>query len=135
MSIGPGRRRLLCAAGGIGLGRLLASCAAGAPAEPAVRVIDVVARKFEFVPGEIHVRRGEPVELHLTAPEVPMGFHLLRLQAARRMSLPGRVAVLRLRPDKVGTFIFACDVFCGSGHEDMSGSLIVSEGAGAPDRG
>ncbi len=134
MSIGPGRRRLLCAAGGIGLGRLLASCAAGAPAEPAVRVIDVVARKFEFVPGEIHVRRGEPVELHLTAPEVPMGFHLydfrLRVDVA-----PGRVAVLRLRPDKVGTFIFACDVFCGSGHEDMSGSLIVSEGAGAPDRG
>jgi cytochrome c oxidase subunit II len=36
------------------------------------------------------------------------------------------VSTLRLTPDKTGTFTFACDVFCGSGHEDMTGTLIVT---------
>jgi cytochrome c oxidase subunit 2 len=33
---------------------------------------------------------------------------------------------LQRTPDKTGTFTFLCDVFCGSGHEDMSGTLIVT---------
>jgi cytochrome c oxidase subunit 2 len=33
---------------------------------------------------------------------------------------------LQLTPDKSGTFTFLCDVFCGTGHEEMSGTLIVS---------
>jgi hypothetical protein len=28
-------------------------------------------------------------------------------------------------PDKEGTFPFHCDVFCGDGHEDMTGMLVV----------
>ena len=29
-------------------------------------------------------------------------------------------------PDKAGTFIFLCDVFCGDGHEGMNGTLVVT---------
>jgi cytochrome c oxidase subunit 2 len=32
---------------------------------------------------------------------------------------------VRLMPDKVGTFTFLCDVFCGSGHETMNGTITV----------
>ena len=39
--------------------------------------------------------------------------------------VPGQVARLRLVPDKVGTFTFLCDVFCGSGHETMNGTITV----------
>ena len=38
---------------------------------------------------------------------------------------PGKVARLRLVPDKVATFTFPCDIFCGSGHETMNGMLAV----------
>jgi cytochrome c oxidase subunit 2 len=34
---------------------------------------------------------------------------------------------VRFVPDKTGTFRFFCDVFCGDGHEDMSGSIKVIE--------
>jgi cytochrome c oxidase subunit 2 len=34
---------------------------------------------------------------------------------------------VRFTPDKVGRFNFHCDLFCGSGHEDMMGTLIVVE--------
>jgi len=30
------------------------------------------------------------------------------------------------RPDKLGAFDFNCDVFCGSGHEEMAGRIVVS---------
>jgi len=33
----------------------------------------------------------------------------------------------RFTPDKTGTFNFHCDLFCGSGHEGMAGTLVVVE--------
>jgi cytochrome c oxidase subunit 2 len=39
--------------------------------------------------------------------------------------IPGQVSKLRLVPDKVGTFTFLCDIFCGSGHETMNGTITV----------
>jgi cytochrome c oxidase subunit 2 len=44
---------------------------------------------------------------------------------ARADIVPGQTARLRLVPDKVGTFTFLCDIFCGSGHETMSGTINV----------
>jgi cytochrome c oxidase subunit II len=36
------------------------------------------------------------------------------------------VARLRLVPERAGEFPFLCDVFCGDGHEGMSGLLVVT---------
>ena len=115
------RRDLLAAAGAFALAPV-ALLAAAAPAE---RVIPVVCKKFEFVPSEIRVRRGETVVLQLSAPEVPMGFNLADLKL-RADVVPGKVVALRLTADKAGSFVFLCDLFCGTGHEDMSGTLIVA---------
>ena len=117
----PDRRRLLGAAGALAL--LSAASIAAPKAKP--RVIKVIARKFEFVPGVIRVRRGETVALHFTAPEVPMGFNLADFNV-RTDIVPGKVSTLVVTPDKAGSFTFLCDVFCGSGHEDMSGTLEVT---------
>ena len=118
---GLGRRAFVGAAGGLVLGAL----AGWTLAAPAPRVIDVVAKKFEFVPGEIRVGRGEAVALRFTAPEVPMGFNLADFDL-RADIVPGRVTTVQFTADKAGTFTFLCDVFCGTGHEDMSGTLIVT---------
>lgn len=96
-----------------------------ASAKPKARVIKIVAKKFEFVPGEIHVKQGETVTLQFTTPEVPMGFNLADFKL-RADLMPGKVVSLELTPDRAGTFTFLCDVFCGTGHEDMSGMLIVT---------
>ena len=116
-----GRRTFVGAVGGLVLGSVAGWTLAG----PAPRVIEVVAKKFEFVPGEIQVKRGEPVVLQFTAPEVPMGFNLADFNL-RADIVPGKVTTVQLTADKTGTFTFLCDVFCGTGHEDMSGTLIVA---------
>jgi len=46
---------------------------------------------------------------------------------ARSDIVPGQVARVRLVPNKVGTFAFFCDIFCGSGHENMTGTITVVE--------
>lgn len=93
-------------------------------AAPQGRVVPVVARKWVFVPATVQARKGEALVFQLTAPEVPMGFSLPDFNV-RTDVVPGKVATLALVPDKVGTFTFLCDVFCGEGHETMNGSLVV----------
>jgi cytochrome c oxidase subunit 2 len=114
------KRTLLLATAALTLG---AGAYAAGKAKP--RVIKVVAKKFEFVPAEIRVKQGETVSLQFTAPEVPMGVNLADFNQ-RVDVVPGKTALLEFTPDKVGTFTFLCDVFCGSGHEDMSGTLVVT---------
>jgi len=90
------------------------------------KVIRITAKKFEFAPGEITVRKGEPVVLELTSEDRTHGFNLPDF-GVRTEVKPGAVSRIHLTPDKTGKFSFACDVFCGSGHEDMSGTLVVTE--------
>jgi cytochrome c oxidase subunit II len=121
MRVDANRRAVIGAASAIALSSLVML----APAEAKPRVIKIVAKKFEFVPGEIRVKQGESVTLQFTAPEVPMGFNLADFKL-RADIMPGKTTSVELTPDKAGTFTFLCDVFCGTGHEDMSGTLIVT---------
>jgi cytochrome c oxidase subunit II len=114
------RRRLL-----LGAAAALAALTALAAGNQNERVIKVIAKKFKFVPEEIKVRRGETIVLQFTAPEVPMGANFADFKQ-RVDIMPGKVATLRLTPEQAGSFVFLCDVFCGSGHEEMSGTLVVS---------
>jgi cytochrome c oxidase subunit 2 len=93
-------------------------------AQPEPRVIAIRARKFEFSPGELELKLGEPVVLELTTDDVHMGFDAPELNLHADI-LPGRVARVPFTPRKPGSFEFVCDVFCGSGHEDMGGVIKV----------
>jgi cytochrome c oxidase subunit 2 len=118
------RERRLFIAGGAAL---VACAATGAAvwAQKSPRVIPVVARKFVFLPGRIELRKGEPVTLEFTSPDVVMGFNAPDFKI-RTDIIPGQTARLTFTPDKTGTFVFLCDVFCGEGHEGMNGELVVT---------
>jgi cytochrome c oxidase subunit II len=90
------------------------------------KMIQVKAKKFEFSPGEITVKKGIPLTLELTSEDRTHGFMLPDF-GVRAEVKPGTVTRLSFTPDKTGRFTFACNVFCGSGHEDMSGTLIVTD--------
>jgi cytochrome c oxidase subunit II len=103
-----------------------ASIAAYVRAQPTEQVIAVVAKKFDYTPGEIRLKKGVPVVLEFTTQDVVMGFNAPDL-GVRADILPGKVARVHVVPDKIGTFAFYCDIFCGSGHEDMTGTIVVTE--------
>lgn len=110
-----------------GLAGLAALAMGGASvlAQPKPRVIKVSARRFTYSPSVIEVKRGEPVTLELTTEDVFMGFNLPDFNV-RADIVPGKTNALSFTPDKTGSFIFLCDVFCGDGHESMSGKLVVT---------
>jgi plastocyanin len=88
--------------------------------------IDVTAKKYAFLPDEIRLKKGEPVVLKLKSLDRQHGFFCRELGIREDIN-PGKMTEVHLIPEKAGTFNFECDVFCGSGHEDMNGRIIVSE--------
>ena len=88
------------------------------------KVIKVVARRFRFEPGEIVLKRGETVTLEIETEDVLMGFDAPDL-AVRTDIVPGVVSRVTFTPQRTGTFTFLCDIFCGSGHENMNGVIKV----------
>jgi cytochrome c oxidase subunit 2 len=86
----------------------------------------MTVKRFEYSPREIHLKRGAPVVLEITSLDVPHGFNLPDL-GVRADVVPGVPTRVRLTPDKVGTFTFRCDVFCGSGHEELDGTIVVTD--------
>jgi cytochrome c oxidase subunit II len=90
------------------------------------QVISIKAKKFEFSPSEITLKKGVPVILAFTSLDRMHGFHCPGL-GIRTDIPPMKVTELRYVPDKAGTFPFHCDIFCGSGHEEMGGTITVTE--------
>jgi cytochrome c oxidase subunit II len=90
----------------------------------AAQVIKVNARKFEFTPNHLVLKKGVPVILEFTSADVIMGFNAPDLKS-RISIVPGVVTRIEITPEKVGVFIFFCDIFCGDGHEDMTGTITV----------
>jgi cytochrome c oxidase subunit 2 len=104
---------------------LLLALAAPAAAATRERVIHISAKRFEYSPATISLKLGEPVILELSAVDRKHGFAAPELHL-EGVIVPGKVTRLRLVPDKAGTFAFHCTVFCGSGHEDMTGTIVVA---------
>jgi cytochrome c oxidase subunit II len=97
-----------------------------ANALPAERVIHITAKNFEFSPESITLKKGETVVLEISSSDRKHGFSL-RAFGVRTDVLPGKVSRIRFTPDRTGKFNFSCDVFCGDGHEEMTGTMIVTE--------
>ena len=90
------------------------------------QVIHMTAKKFEYNPSEITVKKGRPVVIEIVSLDRKHGFTIPELNL--RMDVkPGEKNVVRFTPDRAGTFNFHCDNFCGEGHEGMAGKLIVEE--------
>jgi len=95
-------------------------------AAPPETVIKVVAKRFDYTPNVIKLKKGTPVVIELTTQDVVMGFSAPDF-GVRADILPEKVARVRIAPDKTGTFTFVCDIFCGVGHEEMEGTIVVTD--------
>jgi cytochrome c oxidase subunit II len=117
----PSRRTLLRASIMLGLAAAgpLALFAQGKP-----RAIAIRAQKFTYTPAELTLKLNEPVVFQLTSADVVMGFSVPDFKV-RGTIIPGQVTEVAMTPTKTGEFIFLCDVFCGTGHETMEGTMRV----------
>jgi cytochrome c oxidase subunit II len=88
------------------------------------RVVAISAKRFEFSPNQIRLKKGEPVTLRLRTEDVKHGL----LQKALKIDadiVPGETTEVTLTPQVAGTFTTICNNFCGSGHGNMKMTIVV----------
>jgi cytochrome c oxidase subunit 2 len=94
--------------------------------QDAPKRIEVTARKFSFTPGEITLKKGQPVILVLKSEDVSHGLSFRDFNVNIKAGA-GKTAEAQFTPDKTGDFTGHCSVFCGSGHGSMTLKLHVVE--------
>jgi cytochrome c oxidase subunit II len=97
-----------------------------AHAQAAPRRIEIVAKRFDFTPGEITLKKGEPVVLVLKSLDVPHGIRFKELNIETKAG-KGQTSELPFTPTKTGDFVGHCAVFCGAGHGTMTLKLHIVE--------
>jgi cytochrome c oxidase subunit 2 len=101
-------------------GIAVAADQAGSP-----QVIKITAKRFEYSPNEIRIKTGVPVIFDFTSLDRIHGFTVPDLGNIRLTIEPGKVKRITILAPKAGTYEFHCDLFCGDGHEGMTGTIIV----------
>ena len=92
------------------------------------RKVEVVAKRFRFVPSQIRVEAGETIEIELSSQDVMHGFQILDSDIETKIPAKGQgVASVRFRADATGKFPFRCSHKCGAGHAQMRGVIVVQK--------
>ena len=99
-------------------------------AEP--RVIEVVAKRFAWEPAEIQVTVGERVRLVLRTADGLHGIELKKFKIAKEIPRGNKPVTVEFTADEAGRFPFFCSEYCGDGHDDMKGVLVVVARDAAP---
>ena len=89
-----------------------------------VKEFKMTAKQFQFEPSTIEVNKGDKVKLIVTSVDVPHGISIPEYGINERID-PGKPVTIEFTADKEGTFTAFCSVFCGSGHSNMKGKIIV----------
>jgi cytochrome c oxidase subunit II len=79
---------------------------------------------WKFTPNEIRVPKGSTVTFYVTSADVQHGFDIQNTNI-NMMALPGQISKLTVRFDNPGVYPYICHEYCGVGHQNMFGKIIV----------
>ena len=109
------KARLLILAVGLIAATVSSPIASG---QEAPQRIEITAKRFNFTPGEITVKKGQSVVLVLKSMDVEHGLNIQDLGVDMKVKA-GKTAQVTFTPDKTGDFVGHCTQFCGPGHGSM----------------
>ena len=104
----------------------------GAFSKPHLKQIDratyeafMVAKMWGFEPSEMYIPVGSELDIYLTSEDVVHGFHIEK-KALNLMAVPGAIVKQTVRFDQPGVYKIVCHEYCGTGHQNMQGEIIVN---------
>ena len=122
-------RTLIFAVAVAGTAHLLNAALVPAQQAPATvsapTIIEVIARKFEFEPSRIDVTEGDHVRLVVWSDDGVHGITIKKFRVSKIVPRGGEHVTIDFVASAPGTFPIVCSEFCGDGHEDMTGTLVV----------
>jgi len=92
------------------------------------RVFEVIARRFDFEPATIEVTEGDRVRLLVRSADGPHGVEIkaFKVKKAVPRAKPGDAPItIEFVATRAGEFPILCSEYCGNGHKDMTGTLVV----------
>ena len=111
--------------------------------EQKTQVIELAAKKYEFVGSPVHVKAGTKVQLKITASDHDHGFKIYAtpdgvdsngpagLVFASRQECwelkKGETTTIEFLAQTPGTYTFKCCHTCGLGHKGMKGQVVVDQ--------
>ena len=84
----------------------------------------ITAKDWVFEPETVEINKGDNVRLIVTSLDIPHGISIPEYGINQRLD-PGTPVTIEFLADKEGTFTSFCSVFCGAGHSNMKGKIIV----------
>ena len=91
---------------------------------PPIKEFTITARQFAFEPDTITVNVGDTVRLTVKSLDVTHGLAISEFAVNTTLS-PNSTKTVEFVASKAGTFQMFCSIYCGSGHSDMKGTLVV----------
>jgi cytochrome c oxidase subunit II len=88
--------------------------------------IEIVAKRFDFTPSDVTLKKGIPVVLVLTSKDADHGLKVPGL-AVLIKGKKGESKEFAFTPSQAGTFAAQCATFCGSGHGSMKMTFHVTD--------
>lgn len=85
----------------------------------------IEASHFQFEPNRIEVREGQRVRLVLHSLDGVHGFAIPEFGVSLRIPEGGVPVEIEFIADNAGVFPFGCSEYCGVGHADMTGEIVV----------
>jgi cytochrome c oxidase subunit 2 len=73
---------------------------------------------------QIKLPRGAVVDFYITSRDVMHGYHIDKT-LVNLMAIPGAVTYSRVKFDRAGEYQIICHEYCGLGHQNMAGQVIV----------
>ena len=92
------------------------------------KTFEVVAKRFAFEPATIEVTEGDRVRLMVRSADGPHGVEIKRFRvkkAVPRAKPDDSPVVIEFVASAPGKFPILCSEYCGDGHEEMTGTLVV----------
>ena len=106
--------------------------AATAGQSPEPRVIEVLAKRFAFEPAVIEAAPGERLRLVIRSAGGLHGVEVKQFKISKEIPRGGAPVEIEFTADVEGTFPILCSVYCGNGHDEMKGALVVKAREATP---
>ena len=90
-----------------------------------LKEFSMTARQWSFEPSTITVNQGDRVRLSINNVDVPHGIAIPAFNVRENLQ-PGKATVVEFVADRKGAFPFSCSVYCGDGHGQMTGQIVVN---------
>jgi cytochrome c oxidase subunit II len=87
-------------------------------------VVEVTAKRFGFDPERIEVTEGDHVRLVVRSADGVHGIGIKKFKVEEKIPR-GEEVTIEFVASAPGTFPILCSEYCGKGHEDMKGTLVV----------